>query len=262
MTVQIDELFNGSVINDVINPLTNIRSESLLAFSELLANATIIKSLQKRSNYLYGTGFNPLSQFTLDEHTHTQLLGNLLNPCYPHGQGDLFLISFLNLLDIYLPQLGIWQVQMETGNVDILLKRENPHSVVIVENKSNLAVDQPAQLYRYWHEQIYVPNIGAPGIDYGSPSAYRQDDIRARYKILYLTPSRSKFPAVHSLRRPEWLSHISTLPEVVPLDWEHATYDDLIVRWLKGCKEEVPDTNLRLREYLAMYIEFWNKSFI
>lgn len=48
-----------------------------------------------------------------------------------------------------------WTVTAEKGRVDILLKRTHPHSVIIIENKSNYANDQENQLYRYWHQEIY-----------------------------------------------------------------------------------------------------------
>src|SRR5690606_34578014 len=93
-----------------------------------------------------------------------------------HGEGPLFLHSFLEHIGIEEPKCGEWRVTIEAGRVDILLVRKNPLSVVIVENKARGAVDQPSQLYRYWFNEIFKR---APKLDYADVA------INRRFKIIY-----------------------------------------------------------------------------
>ena len=89
---------------------------------------------------------------------HSFLIANIINPNSEHGQGDLFLKSLLKKLDIEVYENDNWIVTAEIGRIDILIKRENPHTVIVIENKSNYAIDQENQIYRYWYQEIYLPN--------------------------------------------------------------------------------------------------------
>lgn len=209
----------------------------------------------KKENKMKGILFNPLFYFNIGETLHSYLLADLLNPNSSHGQDRLFLNSFLKKIKIKEPDKGIWNITAEKGRIDILLIRDNPHSVIIIENKSNNAVDQNSQLYRYWYEKIYLQN---KHIDYSKKETYKDN-----YKILYLPPNESKIPNESSLQKPDW-EELKDFPyKKLPLEYELITFKDFICDWLKECinlidKNEETKNNFRLKEYLNQYIELWN----
>ncbi len=204
----------------------------------------------REDNRHYSYDFNALSFFAINEPMHSFLIAKLLDPHAEHGQRDLFLKVFLERLGIEKPDMGHWVVTAEKGRIDVLLKRNEPHSVVIIENKSNYAWDQENQLYRYWHQEIYTPILQKEGRwseeDHSSPT---------RYKILYLTPANWKQPSDNSLQRPVRFKH--PLPETVPIRptiWE---FKKDIIDWLEDSLRILPECNHRMREYVRQYIELW-----
>jgi len=214
---------------------------------EILVDYSNLLNDRKKINQELSCDFNPLRYFSIGETLHSYLLADLLNPNSTHGQNDLFLLSFLELLGIENPQKGQWKVTAEKQRIDILLKRANPHSVVIIENKSNYASDQENQLYRYWHNQIYKTN---PSIDYTKP-----DEIAKNYQIIYLTPSDWKTPSENSLLRPKELKDF--LPNKIPLTPKIVQFNPDLIQWLETSLKKLSTNNNRLREYLKQYIELW-----
>lgn len=93
--------------------------------------------------------------------THSALLRLLLDPRGEHGQGNLFLRAFLDMLrgkGAPLPEIDEsldvhWQVLVEhdtgDGRLDLLLRNEEAKTWIVVENKID-ACDQDGQLWRYW----------------------------------------------------------------------------------------------------------------
>jgi hypothetical protein len=214
-------------------------------------NEILIDYLQKRKeveakNKINSHLFNPLKQLKIAETAHSYLLSNLLNPYGNHGQGNLFLKIFLEDLDIEVNQGDIWHVTAEIGRIDIMLKRKFPHTVIIIENKSNFAVDQESQLYRYWYQEIYK-------------STNNNTDIikDKNYQILYLTPSELKIPNKNSLVRPE--DYDKTLPEEIPIEPKILYFQTYVVNWLQKAILKLNLENYRLREYLKQYIELWTE---
>jgi hypothetical protein len=219
----------------------------------IVHNTDIIKQFQrlelsaKEKNKQTSCEFNVLRLFNIGETKHSFLLANLLNPYSEHGQEKLFLTAFLNKLDIDCPEKGDWSVTAEQGRIDILLKRRHPHSVVVIENKSNLANDQPNQLYRYWHQEIYYPQKHQ-GIDYGAGHP-------ERYKIVYLTPVAWKTPDPNSLEKPDgWAKDLPDKLPMKPIEWQ---FNKHIVEWLEEVLLQIPESNHRLKEYVLQYIEYW-----
>jgi hypothetical protein len=157
---------------------------------------------------------------------------------------------FLEMLGIENPEAGHWTVTAETGRIDVLLKRKHPHSVVVIENKSNYAPDQQNQLYRYWYQEIYYPNIR-----HNKSYSYKPEDSK-RYQLIYLSPDATKMPADHSLMKPPGLS--DELPNRVPIEPRLLLFNHEIVRWLQKVLEHLPASNHRFREYVKQYIEFWS----
>jgi len=110
---------------------------------------------------------------TRSEGAHSSLLTYFLDPCGDHGQGVLFLKSFLELirdtakaqqknLVIALPEDSVgWICSKEVmlkslGRADIRVWGKN--LVAVIENKL-FAGDQEEQLVRYWTFLESVPNI-------------------------------------------------------------------------------------------------------
>ena len=217
------------------------------------ANAFLDDWLQAKvrlqeANEKLGTAFNPLSLIPLKETTHSRIIGELLNPHGNHGQGRLFLECFLNHFKVPEPEIGDWSVSVEEGHVDIMLWREKPmRSVVLIENKSNDAKDQPNQIYRYWHQQIYLWD---PHLDYQDPL------VRRSFRVIYLPADRSKAPAPHSLERPADWEHFNPAPRV-PFPHETFAFSELVTLWQREVITRIPTTNIRLIAFLNFYHEHW-----
>ena len=182
--------------------------------------------------------------FVVQETMHSKLIKFLLDPYASHGQDKKFLIEFLQLLDVERPKEGIWYVSAEHGRIDVLLKRNEPPSTIIIENKSNWANDQPNQLYRYWHQEIYNKTKEI------EKDFYVRN--KCKYQIVYLTPNEDKKYEEQSITKPEdWTEN--HLPEKVPIEIKTQYFNAFIQEWLEKCKEQLPKTNHRIREYIIQY---------
>ena len=155
---------------------------------------------------------------------------------------------FLEKLGIEKPNKGTWRVSVERGNIDVLLKRNYPKSIIVIENKSNWAVDQNNQLYRYWHQEMYE-EIRQKGKDFWSQNSNK-------YRIIYLPPDAGKVPSQNSISRPEYMD--SKLPSKIPLEVDRWSFNNQIVNWLESCFEDLPIENIRIKEYVKQYIEYWS----
>lgn len=189
--------------------------------------------------------------FRIYETMHSKLLKFFLDTRASHGQGKIFLIEFLQLLGITQPGEGIWHVTAEQGKVDILLQRSEPESVIIIENKSNWANDQPNQLYRYWYNAIYSKTKNS------NKEFYSQNSDR--YKIVYLAPTDGKKLELHSITKPKNNMIYFGLPDLIPMDICTHTFNHFVQNWLINCKDKLPPTNYRIREYITQYQMLCNK---
>lgn len=244
---------HSGIINDWIDKRNNYIREFTFSVFIILDQYSEIERKHLKKNRETSSDFNIFNFFKIKETIHSVLVGNLLNPIAEHGQGNLFLIQFLNQLGIDDPHEGRWNVTIESGRVDILIKRNHPHSVIIIENKSNDANDQPGQLYRYWYNEIYLPNKST------NPKAELQLYPENKYKIVYLVSDDNKEPEMHSLQRPQENKYLG-LPEkliIPPIIW---TFKIEIGTWLKSCLllDGLKKDNIRIREYLQQYLEYWN----
>jgi PD-(D/E)XK nuclease superfamily len=149
------------------------------------------------------------------------------------------------------PEVGQWQISVEADRIDICLWRVEPASVVVIENKSNWALDQEEQLYRYWHKAIHT---WRKGLD------YEDESTKAHFKIVYLVPTKDKQPTKQSLRRPANLDHEKDLPEEVPLGYVTFTLNEDMPDWFRDCSELLDVKNERLRVCLQMYHEIWSRN--
>ncbi len=216
-----------------------------LFLSQIIEKYSSIKvknNVQNRKNsYLY----NPLNDIPIKEPIHSKILAKLLNPNAEHGQSKLFLENFLNYIGIKNPEKGTWIVTAETDRIDILIKRFDPLSIIIIENKSNDAKDQPNQLYRYWYQEIYKRKNK---IEY--PEEY--------FQIIYLPASPYKNPTTNSLSKPDYLKNLKNLPDIIPIRPKLLRFNPDITNWLDNSISKLDSKNHRMKEFLTLYIELWN----
>lgn len=222
-------------LRDTCGPLIDEWIESRARMSQLNAE--------------HGIGFNPLDTLRLKETQHSRLLGMLLNPNGEHGQENLFLAAFLDHLDVPSPREGRWQVTVEWGRVDLMIWRENPACVVLIENKACNAVDQRSQIYRYWHEQVFQ---WEPDWDYSS------DAVKRAFQIIYLTPDSGKMPELQCVRRPPELASENHF-EVVPREPRQMTFKELTALWNREARPRIPESNQRLLWLLDCYSLLWTQ---
>ncbi|ATA93257.1 hypothetical protein CGC54_02330 [Capnocytophaga canimorsus] len=181
----------------------------------------------------------------IGETTQSKLLKFLLDPTETHGCGNLFLLKFLKMLNIEQPEKGTWEISAEKGRVDILLKRNFPQSVIVIENKSNWAVNQWNQLYRYWYQEIFSKTKQT------EKTFYLEN--KNCYMVVYLAPTSKKEPTEQTLTKPE--DFPSDLPKKIPMEITLKTFYDDIYQWLENCKSKIPTHNQRVIQYVNQYQE-------
>lgn len=145
--------------------------DSLISINQVIENFR----LQREKTELYDSNrFNPFQFLRTDEMGLSKILAFLLDPTETHGQGDLFLNSFLKFINkhqflayqkvnIYLEKITKEEndeITNETtnettnknGRHDIFIEGilDNKTSWVIsIENKLQGAIDQPKQMHTY-----------------------------------------------------------------------------------------------------------------
>lgn len=181
----------------------------------------------------------------LTEPIHSRILHFFLSSDSMHGQGYLFLALFLKRIGVDVKNGDKWITTVEKGRVDVMLKRFHPHSVVIIENKSNWAADQPNQLYRYWFENIHRSE------DDCQPEYY---DYHPEYKIVYLVPNKDKLISDNSVERP--VDYPENLPPTLPIKPYIFSFENEISDWLNDCIESLPKENTPLIYLIYQYKEY------
>ncbi|MBN1925704.1 MAG: PD-(D/E)XK nuclease family protein [Prolixibacteraceae bacterium] len=235
--------FSISDIRKLVDDFSSLKIQGIVNFIHVMEEYDIKRSDFVQNNKNASYDFNIFRLFSMKETLHSLFLGNLLNPNAAHGQGNIFLNSFLKQIGVENAELGRWIVTVERRRVDILLRRKNPYSVIIIENKSNDAGDQPNQLYRYWYREIFaVSNANAEKV---SPSS------RA---IVYLTSGDEKALSNNSIMKPEgWPDY---LPDKVPIEPITLRFNREIISWLSNLLGELSG-NHRMTELITQYIEYW-----
>jgi hypothetical protein len=244
-----EESFHDLV--QVLNSVTSYRQDQLDATSQLIAQLSDewvgIRRAEIEENAEKNHHFNPLRVIKIREVDHSRILGGLLNPRGSHGQGRLFLDSFLGLLGIE-PRGGRWTIKIESNSVDILLYRNEPASVVIIENKANKAVDQEGQLYRYWFREIYSRHRDL---------RYDDAETAKNFKVVYLPPGGYARPTERSLMRPTDPAYASCPHESLPLEiLDCRSFQTDVTKWLREIAER--DLSARIKTFLNLYAEIWS----
>ncbi len=187
------------------------------------------------------------SVFWIDEPKHSRIIAFLLNPEEMHGQKETFLYLFLEMLGIKDFKENKWNVYAEKGNVDILVTSHFPNKkTIVIENKSNWAVDQDCQLYRYWYSNIFKYN------NENIESAFNRDNNR----IVYLSPSEDKMYTPNSISRPdESYGCMEILDEKIISTWYFHIH---LKNWLTECAKKAGSERLKL--FINDYIAFWEET--
>lgn len=128
---------------------------------ELLSRLTpIIKESEEKQEKRMETGFNLfylISDHYYRETFHSDIIAALLSPKEKHGEGNLYLDLFLDMIGVDKSNYQDVEVYKEYGTndgtlggrIDIFIEGENKHCVVI-ENKLNNAGDTYRQLPKYY----------------------------------------------------------------------------------------------------------------
>jgi hypothetical protein len=201
----------------------------------------------KYSSIRYIEKINIFEQLDPKEPKHSLIISSILDPKGKHGYGNLFLKLFFKIFPLEPMNISdddIWEVTAEKERFDIRIRNINNTKIIIIENKSNWAIDQDNQLYRYWYNGIYLMQ-----------RQYEQVNIPVFSKILYLSPSDYKQPTIQSISRPnDWDKN---LPEKLPVDIIKIVYfKEHMVDWLNLCISSVNKKD-DISFYLSQYKEFW-----
>ncbi len=244
----------GNVVNDIFSLKTAEEVSYISALRDIMASLPDFAKMlddDRNANTADGHNFNvfkllEICHVKIDETNQSRILKFLLEPNEMHEQGNLFLKLFLKRLGISVSDdfnKERWKVDREDGQVDLLLTRESPLAVVVIENKSNWAVDRPNQLYRYWHYAIYSRTRETDG------GFYERENVR--FRVVYLAPNDGKMPSAQTKERPPYFP--KKLPLTLPMKVDVRTFDGFIYQWLEDCKQALPPTNHALREFLRQY---------
>jgi hypothetical protein len=235
---------------DILSSVTNLRRVRMQSAHDFVASLNTgwgrLKQQELEKNRLENHHYTPLRFITIKETDHSRLLGELLKPNGTHGQGPRFLNSFLTMLGVYKPLQGDWTVTIGVRHIDILIRRKEPQSVIIIENKANNAEDQHGQLYRYWFQEIYRQY---PDLDYDDPETWE------RFKIIYAPSLSISQPSDDSVNRPSDLVGAPKNFDKLPLHVDCRCFKLHFAPWLERLAGEV--ASLRLRVFLKLYAEIW-----
>lgn len=195
---------------------------------------------EKEKNGEFFNIFSILNVERDEVHTHSAFLAELLNPKGSHGQGDMFLKSFLETV-VHKNGLNTENAEVNTeyyigpisedkkqgGKIDILIRLYKPDHFILIENKID-AGDQETQLERY-HNHVNEQN----------------------FTILYLTKDGHE-PS-------EW----STGKETDLHYWDCISYSQDIWKWINECSsiEQCPkNVQESIKQYLSLITKITGKE--
>ncbi|WP_109080737.1 PD-(D/E)XK nuclease family protein [Aggregatibacter aphrophilus] len=168
--------------------------DSLISIGQVIENFR----LQREKTELYDSNrFNPFQFMRTDEMGLSKILAFLLDPKEAHGQGDLFLNSFLkyigkhNFLAYDNIQVSVEKATSKNRRHDIFIEgflNNKRRWIVSIENKLRFASDQEEQLKDYRDDL----------------EKYRETE----YYLIYL-PVFKEPPSGNSIRKNEWEALIS-----------------------------------------------------
>lgn len=159
-------------------------------FSGLKSGLDAHKKIRDIYNERIAFDFNSLDFFKPGENKISELLGFYLNPNGTHGQGDSFLLTFLEHKELekaYKAYRGEAKVYLELTidgkrRIDIVIEIGKGEYYIGIENKVGTAPDQKRQLSDY--------------------SNYLSEISNQKYFLFYLTPSGHE-PSQYTLSKDE-----------------------------------------------------------
>ena len=235
-------------------------------FTELAPRLETAKALEAELDRHLARRFNVLEYVRTDELGLSNIIADLLNPRAPHGQGTLFLETFLKSLGKlpFRPNLNDGRIsvlvekeKVITGNrrIDIYVKIDSgaaPHCLAI-ENKP-YAEDQENQVKDYLK---YLKNV-----------------YRDRFVLIYLS-QKGKGPSNRSISTAElgkWKGRLAILPyctvasvrnydvqEDQADDFEEFRLTNSLADWFHECRKSCEVD--RLRWFLRDAEEFCHQTF-
>lgn len=208
----------------------NLRADRFIGdFVRLRDEFTAMKTETARTAITQAPAFNIFNilHLTRDELRHSIFLRTLFDPMGGHGQGMLFLESFLQFCLRKYPDFPVlpdnlsstrWEVfaeyPIQTGRIDIVISNSSIGCLFIIENKVD-AYEQSHQIERYaqWMQQnkmvypyqaiIFLTTTGYPAISAGGVPYYRlsyRRDVSAWLEEL-LKNDQIKAPGVKEVVR-------------------------------------------------------------
>lgn len=173
------------------------------------------------------------------ENLHSDVMAAILDPDGSHGQGDRFLMLFLEFLNerhdlkLDLEDYRDAIIEREPGRIDLLIRgtRGDRPKAIIIENKINGAGDMDCQVVRYLEKVRTVWKL----------------DCEA---IVYLTLQQKGRPCTHGWPDEE-------REQVEPLLKSICAFadapDDLHSGWLRPCVGSAADSNLEVAHVIRQY---------
>jgi len=213
---------------------------SLSDVSNLLAKAgqVFTKTAQWRANQRDSEA-RRFNVFRLTERahfevtTHQAVLADLLNPMGSHGQGNLFLRPFLELVTVRTgialagPD-GLWEIDQGLSYIDVRLRHPFTNDAVVIETKWD-APDRPGQVVDYWDSElkrtrktrvpvVFIaknprdPDLGPPRTEH---ARFKRDLVCLSYRLEFADLLRSALDNVKAPRVRETLAQYLDLLDAI-----------------------------------------------
>lgn len=225
---------------DLINGWQNTVSKHFAAISQLLYSCRpICIEYEKSKESVQDKSFNVftiVSDLYYRENFHSDIMRFFLAPTENHGEGRLFLTTFISMLNKLGRRIDPQDycdavVVREEGKIDVLIKSEINKKAIVIENKINNAGDMPRQLPRYY--------------DYLSP-CYSID------AIVYLPLQRSKLPDMSDWSE-EDKSNVCPLLDIIP-SYDKSNIINIVDDWLMPTAKKIKNTDVLsvLRQYISL----------
>lgn len=225
---------------ELINGWQNTVSVHFAAISQLLDSChPICTEYDKSKQAMQVKSFNVftiISDLYYRENFHSDIIRFFLAPTENHGEGSLFLTTFISMLNKLGRRINPQDycdavVVREEGKIDILIKSEINKKAIVIENKINNAGDMPRQLPRYY--------------DYLSPYY----SIEA---IVYLPLQRSKLPDMSDWSEKD-KSNVCPLLRIIPA-YDKSNIINIVNDWLIPAAKNVKNTEVSsvLRQYINL----------
>lgn len=220
--------------------LINSHVSQLASFMGNSKVVNVCFEYQETKEDRFELGFN-VFKLTSDryyrENYHSDIIKAFLNPIENHGQGNVFLYAFIDMLNrSFCDKVKVRKknylnasARREDGKLDILILSEESKHCIIIENKIHNAGDMPRQLPRYY--------------DYMTNRGFIVD------AIVYLPLEQTKTPDTTDWNQ-EDKDHVLPILCHLPAYTKDGT-PNLVENWIKPCSTLTNDIDCHsiLRQY-------------